>query len=79
LELSPEERAQLFQVSVSYELEHHDYCYGQAQAQTVKVSKGYEGTPLAIHLRSNSHTDEASLHLDHPRAWVQDAPAQGIP
>ncbi|KPW55901.1 Amino acid adenylation, partial [Pseudomonas caricapapayae] len=78
LELSREERAQLFEVSVSYELEDHDYCYGEAQAQTVKVSNGYEATPLAIHLRSNSHNDEASLHLVHHRAWVEDAEAQAI-
>ncbi|MFH7572486.1 hypothetical protein, partial [Pseudomonas syringae group genomosp. 7] len=64
--------------SVSYELEEHDYCYGEAQAQTVKVSNAYDATPLAIHLRSNSHNDEDSLHLVHQRAWVEDAEAQAI-
>ncbi|MFH7618099.1 hypothetical protein, partial [Pseudomonas syringae group genomosp. 7] len=34
-ELSREERAQIFEVSVSYELEEHDYSYGEAHAQTV--------------------------------------------
>ncbi|MCI3945658.1 non-ribosomal peptide synthetase [Pseudomonas syringae] len=78
LELSREERAQLFEVSVSYELENHDYCFGDAQAQTVKVSNGYETTPLAIHLRSNSYNDEAWLHLVYHRAWIDEAEAQAI-
>ncbi|MDU8497927.1 amino acid adenylation domain-containing protein [Pseudomonas syringae] len=78
LELSREERAQLFEVSVSYELEDHDYCYGEAEAHTVKVSNGYEATPLAIHLRTNSHNDDAALHLVHHRAWIEDAEAQAI-
>ncbi|WP_404944340.1 amino acid adenylation domain-containing protein [Pseudomonas syringae] len=78
LELSREGRAQLFEVSVSYELEDHGYCYTDAQAQTVKVSNGYEATPLAVHLRSNSCNDEASLHLVHHRAWIEDDEAQAI-
>ncbi|MCR8717523.1 amino acid adenylation domain-containing protein [Pseudomonas syringae] len=78
LELSREERAQLFEVSVSYELEDHAYRYGEAQAKTVKVSNGFEATPLAIHLRSNSLNDDASLHMVHHRAWVDDDEAQSI-
>ncbi len=78
LELSREERAQLFEVSVSYELEDHDYCYGEAEAHTVKVSNGYEATPLVIHLRTNSYNDDAALHLVHHRAWIEDAEAQAI-
>ncbi|WP_226488293.1 non-ribosomal peptide synthetase [Pseudomonas sp. B20] len=78
LELSREGRAQLFEVSVSYELEDHGYCYTDAQAQTVKVSNGYEATPLAVHLRSNSCNDEASLHLVHHRAWIDDDEASAI-
>ncbi|EGH94299.1 non-ribosomal peptide synthetase SyfA, partial [Pseudomonas amygdali pv. lachrymans str. M302278] len=78
LELSREERAQLFEVSVSYELEDHAYRYGEAQAKTVKVSNGFEATPLAIHLRSNSLNDDASLHMVHHRAWIDDAEAQAI-
>ncbi|MDU8458405.1 non-ribosomal peptide synthetase [Pseudomonas syringae group sp. J254-4] len=78
LELSREERAQLFEVSVSYELEDHGYCYGEAEAHTVKVSNGYEATPLAIHLRTNSYNDDAALHLVHHRAWIEDTEAQAI-
>ncbi|WP_425331451.1 non-ribosomal peptide synthetase, partial [Pseudomonas syringae] len=78
LELSREGRAQLFEVSVSYELEDHGYCYTDAQAQTVKVSNGYEATPLAVHLRSNSCNDDASLHLVHHRAWIEDDEASAI-
>ncbi|RMM68542.1 hypothetical protein ALP76_05214 [Pseudomonas savastanoi pv. glycinea] len=68
----------LFEVSVSYELEDHDYCYGEAEAHTVKVSNGYEATPLAIHLRTNSYNDDAALHLVHHRAWIEDTEAQAI-
>ncbi|KPW81109.1 Non-ribosomal peptide synthetase SyfA, partial [Pseudomonas syringae pv. coriandricola] len=78
LGVTREERAQLFEVSVSYEQEGHDYRYGDAQARTVKVSNGYEATPLAIHMRSNLNSDEASLHLVHHRAWINDAEAEAI-
>nr|UXB94859.1 non ribosomal peptide synthetase [Pseudomonas syringae] len=78
LGVSRDERAQLFEVSVSYEQEGHDYRYGAAQARTVKVSNGYEATPLAIHMRSNLNSDEASLHMVHHRAWISDAEAEAI-
>ncbi len=78
LGVTREERAQLFEVSVSYEQEGHDYRYGDVQARTVKVSNGYEATPLAIHMRSNLNSDQASLHLVHHRAWINDAEAEAI-
>ncbi|NWB96895.1 amino acid adenylation domain-containing protein [Pseudomonas gingeri] len=78
LELSREERAQLFEVSVSYEQDDHDYRYGEAQAHTVKVSNGYEATPLAVHLRSNRYNDKAWLHLVHHRAWFDTAEVEAL-
>ncbi|MDF0732882.1 amino acid adenylation domain-containing protein [Pseudomonas entomophila] len=71
-------REQLFEVSVSYEQDDHDYRYGEATAHTVKVSNGHESTPLAIHLRSNRHNDKAWLHLVHHRAWLDSDEAQGL-
>ena len=78
LELSREERAQLFEVSVSYEQDDHDYRYGEAQAHAVKVSNGYEATPLAVHLRSNRYNDKAWLHLVHHRAWFDTAEVEAL-
>ena len=72
LGLLREERAQLFEVSVSYEQDDHDYSYGRALAHTVKVSNGHEHTPLAIHLRSNRFDDKAWLHLVCHRAWFDE-------
>ncbi|MBX8589129.1 amino acid adenylation domain-containing protein [Pseudomonas cichorii] len=78
LGVAREERGQLFEVSVSYEQEDHEYRYGEAQAQTVKVSNGYETTPLAIHLRTNSFNDNAWLHLVYHRAWFEAEEAEAI-
>ncbi len=78
LGLSREERAQLFEVSVSYEQEDHDYRYGNARASTLKVSNGHESTPLAVHLRSNRHSGDTWLHLVYNRAWLLHDDAQAI-
>ncbi len=78
LGLSREGRAQLFEVSVSYEQDDHDYRYDDAHAHTVKVSNGYETTPLAIHLRTNRHSDKAWLHLVFHRAWFDDREVQAL-
>ncbi|RMT79636.1 non-ribosomal peptide synthetase [Pseudomonas viridiflava] len=78
LGVSREDRAQLFEVSVSYEQDDHDHRFGDAQAHAVKVSNGYEATPLAVHLRTNRFSDQAWLHVVHHRAWFDDAEAQAI-
>ncbi|MBJ9975109.1 amino acid adenylation domain-containing protein [Pseudomonas sp. S75] len=78
LGLLGEERRQLFEVSVSYEQDDHDYQYGAARAHTIKVSNRHESTPLAIHLRSNRHTDKAWLHLVHHRAWLSGEEAEAL-
>ncbi|MFJ2709596.1 amino acid adenylation domain-containing protein [Pseudomonas sp. NPDC087346] len=63
LGLLGEGRSQLFELSVSYEQDDHDYRYGEAPGHVVKVSNQHEATPLAIHLRSNRFNDKAWLHL----------------
>ena len=78
LGLAREERAQLFEISLSYEQDNHRYTYGQAQAETVKVSNGHEAIPLAIHVRSNRQTDGAWLHLVHHRGWLDDDDVQAF-
>ncbi|WP_411379766.1 amino acid adenylation domain-containing protein [Pseudomonas sp. MPB26] len=69
LGLLREDRAQLFEVSVSYEQDDHDYRYGAASAHTLKVSNGHEATPLAIHLRSNRFNAQAWLHLVYDQTY----------
>nr|BFD41005.1 hypothetical protein FFPRI1PSEUD_25040 [Pseudomonas sp. FFPRI_1] len=71
LGLLREDRAQLFELSLSYELEDLDYRYGEADASSVKVSNRHEPTPLAIHLRSNSFDDTAWMHYVYDSAYFQ--------
>jgi arthrofactin-type cyclic lipopeptide synthetase A len=69
LGLLREDRSQLFELSVSYEQDDHDYRYGDAPGHVVKVSNQHEATPLAIHLRSNRYNDKAWLHLVYSPAY----------
>ncbi|MCE0460638.1 non-ribosomal peptide synthetase [Pseudomonas uvaldensis] len=71
LGLLREDRAQLFDVSVSYEQDDHDYRYGEALAHTIKVSNRHEAMPLAIHLRSNRYNDKVWLHLVYNEAYFE--------
>ncbi|MGC5700441.1 amino acid adenylation domain-containing protein [Pseudomonas sp. NFXW11] len=82
LGLLREERGQLFELSLSYELEDLQYRYGEAAASSVKVSNRHEPTPLAIHLRSNSFDDSAWMHYVYDarffQAWEIEALAAGL-
>ncbi|MBV4477086.1 non-ribosomal peptide synthetase [Pseudomonas botevensis] len=69
LGLLREDRSQLFEVTVSYEHDAHEYRYGQAQARVIKVSNHDEGTPLAVHLLSNRSRHEDSLYLVYNEAY----------
>ncbi|MCG6574248.1 amino acid adenylation domain-containing protein, partial [Pseudomonas sp. AF32] len=71
LELRRDNRAQLFDVSFSYEEENHLYRFGDATAYSVKSSNGQEQMPLAIHLRTNPHEDTAWLHWIYNQAYLQ--------
>ncbi|MFL1515347.1 amino acid adenylation domain-containing protein [Pseudomonas prosekii] len=78
LGLLREDRAQLFDVSVSYEKEDHDYRYGEALAQSVKVSNNHEPMPLAIHLRSNACNDQTWVHYVYNEAYFQRAEVEAL-
>ena len=69
LGLLREDRSQLFELSVSYEQDDHDYRYGEASGHAVKLSNQHETTPLAIHLRCNRFNDKAWLHLVYTPAY----------
>ena len=70
LGLLREARAQLFEVTVSYEEEGNDLHYGALPTHTVKVSNDHEPTPLSLYLRSNRHNGKAWLHLVHNLGWM---------
>ncbi|MCO8171536.1 amino acid adenylation domain-containing protein [Pseudomonas sp. 21LCFQ02] len=78
LGLLREDRAQLFEVTVSYEQDDHDYRYGDALAHTVKVSNRHEPTPLAIHLRSNRYNDRVWIHYVYNEAYFQAADIEAL-
>ncbi|MBH3408931.1 amino acid adenylation domain-containing protein [Pseudomonas glycinae] len=69
LGLLREDRSQLFEVTVSYERDAHEYRYGEAQGRVVKVSNHEEGTPLSVHLRSSRGDDEDSLYMVYSEAY----------
>jgi arthrofactin-type cyclic lipopeptide synthetase A len=69
LGLLREDRSQLFELSVSYEQDDHDYRYAETPGHVVKVSNQHEATPLALHLRSNRFNDKAWLHLVYSPAY----------
>ncbi|QXI40745.1 non-ribosomal peptide synthetase [Pseudomonas xantholysinigenes] len=78
LGLLREERAQLFEVTVSFEEEGNDLRYGALPAHSVKVSNDHEPTPLSLYLRSNRHNGKAWLHLVHNLAWVDADEARAL-
>ncbi|QHF45746.1 non-ribosomal peptide synthetase [Pseudomonas sp. S35] len=67
------DRAQLFDLSVSFEQDDHALRYGATQARAIKVSNHHEPLPLAIHLRSNRYQDTACLHCVYNEAYFQHA------
>ncbi|MUF07538.1 amino acid adenylation domain-containing protein [Pseudomonas sp. CCM 7893] len=72
------DRGQLFDLSVSYEQDDHDYRYGQAMAHAIKVSNHHEQLPMAIHLRSNRYNHTACLHCVYNQAYFQHDEVQAL-
>ncbi|MGN6316590.1 amino acid adenylation domain-containing protein, partial [Trinickia sp.] len=73
LGLLKSQRAQLFDLSVSYERDDYDLRMGEGRARIFMLSSGYEQTPLMVHIRENPFDDEAWIHLMYNRAWFDDA------
>ncbi|WP_085589481.1 MULTISPECIES: non-ribosomal peptide synthetase [unclassified Pseudomonas] len=69
LGLLREDRSQLFELTVSYEQDIHEYRYGEARGEVVKVSNHEEGTPLSVHLLSNRSNEKDSLYLVYNEAY----------
>ncbi|MBK4995750.1 amino acid adenylation domain-containing protein [Pseudomonas sp. S37] len=73
-----EERPQLFELMVSFEEDSNALQIADAPGHTIMICNGHEPTPLSIHLRCNSHSDAATLHLVHNRAWFADDQVQAL-
>ena len=73
-----EERPQLFELMVSFEDDSNALQITDAPGHTVMICNGHEPTPLSVHLRCNSHSDAAMLHVVHNRAWFTDDEAQAL-
>ncbi|MCF5707191.1 amino acid adenylation domain-containing protein, partial [Pseudomonas syringae] len=71
-------REQVYDVSVSYEINDLRYLFGESVAYSVKCSNGYEQTPLSLHIRSNPHTDEVWLHYIYNEAFFQQDEAEAL-
>ncbi|MBK5006466.1 non-ribosomal peptide synthetase [Pseudomonas sp. S32] len=78
LAVQPGGRARLFEVLVSFEEDTNALCIGDTASHTVMISNGHEPAPLSIHLRCNTHTGAARLHLVHDRAWLADDEVQAL-
>ena len=73
-----EDRGQVFDLSVSYEQDDHDYRYGEARAQAIKVPNNHEPMPLVIHLRSNRYNDQAWIHYVYNQAYFQENDVEAL-
>ncbi|WP_277758205.1 non-ribosomal peptide synthetase [Pseudomonas sp. A34-9] len=71
LGLLREDRAQLFEVTVSYEQDDQAHIYGGAHGHVVKVSNHQEASPLAIYLRSNRFEENAWLHIAYSPSYFE--------
>ncbi|MTD22352.1 amino acid adenylation domain-containing protein, partial [Pseudomonas sp. CCM 7891] len=71
LALRRDGRAQLFDVSFSYEEANQQYQFADAPVQLMKCSNNHEQVPLAIYLRSNPNDDCGWLHCIYNEAYFQ--------
>ncbi|TKC90315.1 amino acid adenylation domain-containing protein [Trinickia terrae] len=69
LDLWKAQRAQVFDLSVSYERDDYDLRFGEGRAQIFMLSNGHEQTPLMLHIRENRFDDHAWIHFMYNRAW----------
>ncbi|MDD1013905.1 non-ribosomal peptide synthetase [Pseudomonas rubra] len=73
-----EERSQLFELMLSYEEDDNELRFGQTASHSVMICNGHGPTPLSIHLRSNSHSAKACLHLVYSHAWFSAEEVQAL-
>ncbi|MGY2288218.1 amino acid adenylation domain-containing protein [Pseudomonas sp. SDO528_S397] len=68
LELWRSQRAQVFDLTVSYERDDHDLRFDDAPAQVIMGTNGYEQEPLTVHIRENKYDDNVWIHFFYSQA-----------
>ncbi|WP_186111007.1 amino acid adenylation domain-containing protein [Burkholderia gladioli] len=71
-------RAQLFDISVSYERDDYDMRFGESPAQVHMCSNGHEQLPLALHIRENRFDANAWIHFMYNRAYFEQEEVEAI-
>ncbi|MFC6338666.1 non-ribosomal peptide synthetase [Pseudomonas karstica] len=78
LGLRRDDRAQLFDLSFSYEQVDHPFMYGQSPASGVRSSSNHEQTPLTIHIRTSPHEETGWIHFTYNEAYFQQADIEAL-
>ncbi|MCX4160101.1 MULTISPECIES: non-ribosomal peptide synthetase [Paraburkholderia] len=71
LGLRQSQRAQVFDLSVSYERDDHDLRFGSSGAHGYRCSNGHEQLPLALNIRENRFDEQAWIHFTYNRAYFE--------
>ena len=78
IDLWKSQRAQVFDLSVSYERDDYDIRFGTSRAQIFKLSNGHEQIPLTVHVRENRFDDHAWIHFIYNHAWFDSAEIEAV-
>ena len=65
------QRAQVFDMTVSYERDDYDLRFGDGVAQINMCSNGHEQLPLALHIRENRFDENVWVHFMYNRAYFE--------
>ncbi|MEQ5842845.1 amino acid adenylation domain-containing protein [Paraburkholderia acidicola] len=65
------QRAQVFDMTVSYERDDYDLGFGDGVAQINMCSNGHEQLPLALHIRENRFDEKVWVHFMYNRAYFE--------
>ncbi|NWC11126.1 non-ribosomal peptide synthetase [Pseudomonas agarici] len=63
------QRAQLFDLTVSYERDDHDLRFDGAPAQVIMGSNRHEQDPLTVHIRENKFDENVWIHFFYNQAY----------
>ncbi|MFL9875106.1 non-ribosomal peptide synthetase [Paraburkholderia megapolitana] len=72
------QRAQVFDMTVSYERDDYDLRFGDGVAQINMCSNGHEQLPLALHIRENRFNENVWVHFMYNRAYFEHDEITGI-
>ncbi len=72
------QRAQVFDISLSYERNDNNLRFGDWPARAVKRSNNHEQTPLAIYVRENRYDEQVWIHFIHNQAYFDGAEIEAL-